>query len=379
MHWNNKLLKNLNFYIPILTLLLAIIGLIAISSAVEINNADSGGIIYLEKQVVAIILGILCIIFIQFFDYRIFKDYVNVIYLTTVGILVYILFAGQTVAGGRRWLELGPVNFQPSEVAKILLILVLAAVMDEEKEQLGYFIGFVNPFIHVLIPFALIILQNDLGTALVLIVIFMIMLYAGGGNTKFMLIIFGGIFLLIILLMVSHYYLGTPFPFLKDYQLDRLLVFINPDLDPQGIGYNITQSKIALGSGKLMGKGLFAGTQNQLNFLPEKHNDFIFSVIGEEFGFIGVFILLCIYFGLIWQLLQVALEAKDSFGQLMVMGVVALFLFHVLENIGMAMGLMPITGIPLPFISYGGSSMVTSLIAIGLVINVNIRKKKILF
>ncbi len=205
------------------------------------------------------------------------------------------------------------------------------------------------------------------------------MLYAAGANTKFIIIIFGGIFLVLVLFILLHIYFGVPLPYFQDYQLNRLIVFINPGVDPYGIGYNIIQSKIAVGSGELIGKGLFAGTQNQLNFLPEKHTDFIFSVLGEEFGFIGVLVLLLLFLFLLWEILQVARQSKDRYGRLVTVGVAAMFFFHIIENVGMTMGVMPITGIPLPFISYGGTYMVISLIAIGLVININIRKKKILF
>ncbi len=379
MLWNKKLRRNVNWYIPVITLLLIVVGLLAISTAVELNKPNSTGILLLQKQLVSVVLGILLIFIIQFFDYHIFEHLFEVIYIATVSVLGIILLIGYTVAGTKGWINLGPVNFQPSELAKIMLILVLAAVIDSNREQLNYLSGFFKPIIYILIPFSLVILQNDLGTALVLIAILIGMMYVGGANTKFMAIIFGGGFLSLLLLIVSHFLLGTPLLFFKDYQLNRLIVFINPSIDPNGIGYNLIQSKIALGSGQLMGKGLFSGTQNQLRFLPEKHTDFIFSVIGEEFGYIGVLVVIVLYLILLWQIYNVANKARDNYGRLVAVGIGTMFFFHVLENIGMTMGMMPITGLPLPFISYGGSSMITSLVAIGLVINVNIRRKKILF
>ncbi|MFW6006424.1 MAG: rod shape-determining protein RodA [Bacillota bacterium] len=379
MLWNNKLLKNINYYIPITVILLLLVGLLAISSAVEVNKPNSGGIIYLQKQIAAIFIGIVVAVLLQFYDYKVFKNYSNIFYGITLILLVYILFAAETVAGGKRWLMLGPIHFQPSEVAKILLILVLASILDRKNEDLKYLSGFIVPFLYLLIPFGLIILQNDLGTALVLLVIFIVMLYVAGANRKFMLIIFGGTLGILLILLFLHMVFEVPFPFLQEHQINRLIVFINPQVDPRGISYNLIQSKIALGSGKFHGKGLFSGTQNQLNFLPEKHTDFIFSVIGEEFGFLGVGLLIILFLILLWQLIKVAREAKDRFGSLVVTGIVAMFFFHIFENIGMTMGIMPITGIPLPFISYGGSSIVTSILAIGLVINIDIRKKKIKF
>ncbi len=379
MLWNRRLFKNLNWYIPLVVLLLMAIGLLAISSALGVNKTNSLGIHYLQTQVIAIVLGVIAIIVLQFFDYREFEHYADIIYFCTMGLLLLILIIGHTVAGGKRWLQLGPVNFQPSELAKLIIILVLASIIEKNRDQIKYLNGFLKTLGYVLLPFCLIILQNDLGTALVLLAIYMGMYYVGGGNARLMIIFFGTIFLIIVLLIVSHIYFGTELVFLKEYQLNRIIVFVNPGIDPFGIGYNLIQSKIALGSGKLMGKGFFNGTQNQLEFLPEKHNDFIFSVIGEEFGFIGVLTVIAIYLLLLWQIFNVALKARDNYGRLVATGIGMMFFFHVIENIGMTMGLMPITGLTLPFISYGGSSMVISLFAIGLVINVNLRRRKINF
>jgi len=378
MQLNKKLFKNINIYIPITMILLIIIGMFAISSAVEINRVDSNGSIYLKKQIIAAILGIIAAIFIQFFDYRIFKEYYQLIFGSMVIILFMTHLYGSNIGGGRRWIDIGFINFQPSEVSKIVLVLVLATILDR-KDELDSLKDMILPFVYFLIPFVLIILENDLGTALVLLVILIAMLYVAGFNKKFLYGFFGGGFLTVITLISSHIFFNTPLPFLKEYQLNRLIAFINPNIDPQGIGYNIIQSKIAIGSGRLTGKGLFEGTQNQLNFLPEKHTDFIFSVLGEEFGFIGVLIVITLFIILFWQLFNIALQAKDRYGKLVVTGIIAMFFFHVVENIGMTMGVMPITGIPLPFISYGGTSMVTSITAIGIVLNINIRKKKLHF
>src|SRR6056297_2517768 len=378
MQFNKKLFKNLNLYIPITVILLIVIGMFAISSAVELNKTGSSGSIFLKKQIIAAVLGVITAIVIQFFDYRIFKEYAQLIFGSMIIVLFMTHLYGANIAGGRRWLNLGFISIQPSELAKIALILVLATILDQRK-GLNSFKDFILPFGYFLIPFLLIVFENDLGTALVLLVIFVVMLFVAGANKKFMYVFFGGGFFGTIGVIASHIFLGTPLPFLKEYQLNRLIAFVNPSIDPQGIGYNIIQSKIALGSGRLTGKGLFAGTQNQLNFLPEKHTDFIFSVIGEEFGFIGVFIVIILFLLLFWQLFNIAFQAKDRYGKLVVTGIISMFFFHVVENIGMTMGVMPITGIPLPFISYGGTSMVTSIVAIGIVLNVNIRKKKLHF
>jgi len=379
MNWNNKFLRYLNFNVPLAVILLIIIGFFSISSAVEINQADNGALIFLQKQAVSVVLGLLVIFILQAFDYKIFKEYAAVIYILMLMLLTATLFFGRGVSGGAHWLSIGAFNFQTSELSKIMLILVLAAVIDNNSDDMGYLKGMFLPSITAFVPFALVILQNDLGTALVLFFIYLVMLFAGGGNFKFMAVFFGGGFLLVVLIITAHVMLKTPLPFLKEYQLNRLIVFINPNIDPHGSGYNIIQSIIALGSGRLFGKGLFAGTQNQLNFLPEKHTDFIFSVIGEEFGFIGSAVVIILFLFLLWQFLNIAENARDRYGYLVVIGVTAMFLFHILENIGMTMGIMPITGIPLPFISYGGTFMLTSLTAVAVVININLRKNKLMF
>jgi len=379
MNWNKKFLHYLNFNVPFAVILLIIIGFISISSAVEINQADSGALRFLQKQAVSVVLGLLIIFILQAFDYKIFKEYAVLIYITMLVILTATLFLGSGVSGGAHWISIGRFNLQTSELSKIMLILVLAAVIDNNSDDMGYLKGMFLPSLVAFIPFTLVILQNDLGTALVLFFIYLIMLFAGGGNFKYMASVFGGGFLFIVSLITAHVFFNTPLPFLKEYQLNRLIVFINPNIDPHGSGYNIIQSIIALGSGKSFGKGLFAGTQNQLNFLPEKHTDFIFSVIGEEFGFIGAAVVILLFLFLLWQFLSIAENARDRYGYLVMIGIIAMFLFHVLENIGMTMGIMPITGIPLPFISYGGTFMLTSLTAVAIAININLRKNKLMF
>jgi len=285
---------------------------------------------------------------------------------------------GQTVKGGQSWISLVRFNLQPAEITKLVVIIILAHILAKDKYNLQNITGLIMPTLYMFIPFALILLQNDLGSALVLLAIFIGMIYVAGANAKFL---FGSIFGLlstVIAWVSAHLYLGVYIP-LKEYQLNRLLVLINPSRDPLGAGYNVRQSKIAIGSGGLFGKGLFTGSQNQLNFLPEKHTDFIFSVLGEELGFIGALVILVLYAILLWRALLVAKEAKDRFGQYVVIGIISMLSFHIIQNVGMTLGLMPVTGIPLPFLSYGGSSLATNLLAIGLILNINIRKKKLMF
>ncbi|SDL96115.1 rod shape-determining protein RodA [Halarsenatibacter silvermanii] len=377
MHLEKKLLKNLNLTIPLLVIALTILGLIAVSTAV--SGITENPAEYLRTQLVAAFLGIILIVIIQFYDYRVFREYDIILYLITISILSALLFAGATVGGGTRWLALGPVTFQPSEIAKILLILFFASWMDRNEEELSSFKGFIKHLGYLLPPFFLVILQNDLGTALVLVFIFLTMFYIAGGRVKDIVLTFGGGFIAVVAMISSHIYFSTPLIFLQPYQLNRLIGFIKPEIDPRGIGYNIIQVRIAIGSGQFTGRGFREGPQNQLNFLPEQHTDFIFAVIGEEFGFIGAALVIILFVLLLLQIIKVALKAKDNFGKLITAGIIAMFFFHFIENVGMSLGIMPITGIPLPFISYGGSSMVTSMVAIGLILNINIRRKKINF
>ena len=373
----DKLLKNLDYLIPICTILLILSGLLLIYSATESGDSFLKNS-FLKKQLIAAFLGILAIIISLLFDYEILRDYAEIIYIFDLVLLGIVLVVGQTVKGGQSWISLGRFNFQPAEITKLVVIIMLAHVLAKDKYNLKNIIGLIMPAFYVLIPFALILLQNDLGSALVLLAIFIGMIYVAGANIKFL---FGSIFGVlgsVVAWVLAHIYLGVYIP-LKEYQLNRLLVLINPSRDPLGAGYNVRQSKIAIGSGGLFGKGLFTGSQNQLNFLPEKHTDFIFSVLGEELGFIGALIILTLYTILLWRALLVAKEAKDKFGQYVVIGIISMFGFHIIQNIGMTLGLMPVTGIPLSFLSYGGSSLVTNLLAIGLILNINIRKKKLMF
>ncbi len=354
------------------------IGLLIIGSATHLADNPLLDNIFLKKQILASIVGGALIIFFLFFDYRILRDYVDIIYILTIIILVAILFLGKTVKGGQGWFRLGPVNFQPAEIAKLAVIIALADILAKDKYNLKSVFGWIVPGLYALIPFTLVLLQNDLGSALVLVAIFVGMIYVSGANIKFLLSIFLGGIITIVGWIWSHLKLGISIP-LKPYQLNRLLVLVNPQLDPLGAGYNVIQSKIAIGSGGLLGKGLFRGTQNQLNFLPERHTDFIFSVLGEELGFIGALVILFLYLFLLWRAIIVAQNSRDKFGELLVVGIISMFTFHILENVGMTIGIMPVTGIPLPFLSYGGSSMVTNLLAIAIILNVNIRHKRMLF
>jgi len=288
-------------------------------------------------------------------------------------LLLVLTPLGSERNGAQSWLF----GFQPSEISKVLLIVTFGKYLAE-KESLQSFYNFIVPFLYVGGPLLLILLQPDLGTALVFIFIMFIMMYvAGAPGWKLSLIIFTGIFI-IALVFLSHYFFDTPLP-IKEYQVARLTSFINPERDPRGSGWNVRQAVIAVGSGQFFGKGLFRGTQGRLGYLPENHTDFIFAVLCEELGFVGGFGVLFLFFILIWRGVRIAYQARDKTGTIVATGVVSMFLFHVMENVGMNMGIMPITGIPLPFISSGGSSMLSSLAAAGILVNIWARRQKIMF
>ncbi|NLY90157.1 MAG: rod shape-determining protein RodA [Firmicutes bacterium] len=379
--WDKKLFKNIDYYLLISVLLLVVIGLVMIYSATRNNYALTGGdpFALVKKQALAVAMGIAGMILIMLSDYR-FPDLIfHILYGLNLLLLLLVLSPlGMEVKGAKSWLNLGGAfSLQPSELAKLLVILTLAKHLAD-KEEIDSFWDLWSPFIHIFFPLVLILLQPDLGTTLVFMFFFFVMLYVAGYSRRFLLgVILAGISAL-VLLFVSHYYLGTPLPF-KEYQIQRMTIFLNPDRDPTGSGWNVRQAIIAVGSGRFMGKGLFQGTQGRLGFLPESHNDFIFAILCEELGFLGGFLVLALFFIIIWRCLVIMQQAKDKEGVLITAGITAMFLFHIMENIGMNIGIMPITGIPLPFVSYGGSAMITNLLAIGFIENIWLRRQKLLF
>ena len=375
---DRRILRNLDFTLLAVVGLLIIIGLMMVYSATHANyNLTHGAPLRIFlKQFMATILGLIGAFILLFFDYRVSDRLSQFLYGFNIFLLILVLTPlGITRNGAQSWLFGG--LFQPSELAKIITIITLGKYLAE-KESLSSFYNFIPPFVHLGIPLALILLQPDLGTGLVFIFIFFTMLYvAGAPGWKILTLIAVGV-LGITLMFVSHRYLNTPLP-IKSYQIARLTSFINPDRDPRNTGWNVRQAVIAVGSGQFFGRGLFKGTQGRLGYLPENHTDFIFAVLCEELGFVGGFLVLFLYFTLIWRGIRIAFQAKDKTGSLIATGIVAMFLFHIMENAGMNMGIMPITGIPLPFISYGGSSMVSNLVAISLLSNIWARHQKIMF
>jgi rod shape determining protein RodA len=280
-----------------------------------------------------------------------------------------VIFLGKEVSGSRSWISLGPVALQPSEFVKISLILIIARFYHNDFEDGPFGItDLVKPVTLTLILFFLVLLQPDLGTSIMIVLISGSMFLFMGIRKKALLMIFVS---LIVLAVPAWNF------FLKDYQKDRILTFVDPSVDPLGTGYNSIQSQIAVGSGKLTGKGFMSGTQTQLRFIPAQKTDFAFSVLAEEWGFIGSAATLLIYFLLIIYMLDTASSAKDKFSMLTAFGVASLFFWHTLINIGMVLGLLPVVGVPLLLFSYGGSSVLTSLIAIGIVLGIKMRQKPV--
>ena len=366
--FDKKLIRNTDFGILFSTLMLICIGMLAIASATHITNGGSIGNI--KIQFVAFIIGTIAIAIITVIDYNTFGDFERAIYIICILMLISVLFLGSNIKGSQSWIKFGPVNFQPSEAVKIGFIIAFAKHLEKRKEKLNTIVEVLPSLFYAALPIAIIMLQPDFGTALVFAFIVFFMLFAAGLNYKLIIASFG-----VMLASIPVMWFG----FFKPYQKDRILTFLNPELDPMGSGYHVIQSKIAIGSGQIFGKGLFHGTQNNLGFIPERHTDFIFSVIGEELGLVGCVVILCLFLWLLSRIIHIAKVAKDDYGMLICVGIMAMFLFHILENVGMTIQIMPVTGIPLPFISYGGSSLLTNMAAIGVVLNIGMRRQVIRF
>ncbi|ADL07513.1 rod shape-determining protein RodA [Thermosediminibacter oceani] len=362
-----KLLKNLEYQIIIVIVLIAALSILTISSATH-ATAPGGSFHYTKMQFIWFLLGLLMMAAVLMMDYHTIAMLSNAIYIVNLVMLLVVLFMGKTTMGAQRWIPIGPFSFQPSEFSKLAVIITLAKYLDKKK-TINSLKDLILVFVHVGTPMLLIMKQPDLGTSLVLLAIMFGMIFVAGTNPRLLLgTIAAGVASLPVL-----------WQFLHDYQEMRILIFLNPNLDPLGYGYHVIQSKIAIGSGRFLGKGLFQGTQNQLDFIPEQQTDFIFAVLGEELGFIGGMFLLILFFTLIYRTIRIAFRSRDVLGTYMATGVASMWAFQVLVNVGMTMGLMPVTGIPLPFMSYGGSSLLMNMMAVGLVLNIGMRRQKILF
>lgn len=322
-------------------------------------------------QVIFFVVGLFCMFLVMLVDYHSVAHITDLLYWVTVALLVAVMFLGSEQNGTTGWFMIGNRGFQPGEVCKVLIIIVLAKVLSDKTEGnddgLQTMRDIFPALWRVMIPVVLIMIQPDFGTAVVYLFIFAAMLFMGKVHWKVVL------WLLLIIAIAAPVLWFS----MKDYQQQRILSFFNPSAQSADATMQVDQAKLAIGSGQFLGKGLFApGSLSQLNYVPEKHNDFIFAVTVEAFGFLGGLILIILYFLLIGRTFMLALRAKDDFGAYIIVGVAAMTLFHVVENIGMNLGILPVTGIPLPFFSYGGSSMVTNCIAFGMVISVDMRRQR---
>ncbi|MBI2439572.1 MAG: rod shape-determining protein RodA [Candidatus Moranbacteria bacterium] len=343
----------------ITTLLLLGMSLLALYS-LSTNGAD-----YFFKQSIFVLLGIIAMVFGATLDYRHIEKYSTTLYFITLFFLGFVLLFGTTVRGTAGWISFGVFQVQPVEIAKVTLIIFLASFISKKKSELGEWTRVIASLVLSAAMIFLVLRQPDLGSSMVLAAIWGGMILASGLRAKHLIVLF----FLATFLTVSAWFV------LEDYQRDRINTFIHPELDPQGSGYNVLQAIVAVGSGGLTGKGIGHGSQSQLNFLPEKHTDFIFAVIAEELGFVGSAFVLCVYAVLLYRIRSIGLMASDNFGYLFAVGVLVMFLTQIIINIGMNIGVLPVTGLPAPLLSYGGSSLLSVLFSLGLLLSVYQRKR----
>ena len=368
LNMQKKMFKNFEWGILICTIILLAIGLVALFSATQNSDYEE-----FKKQIMWIGISIPVIAVFILLDYEIIAKISPVIYGLSLISLVAVLFT-EPINGATSWFNIGPFSFQPAEFAKIAVVLFMANVIvklqQKGRDEINRFwkLGIILATVGV--PTLLIIKQPDYGTALAFLVALIFMLYVAGINKKY---IITAVLLVVILVPLAYFFI------LPAHAKARIDVYLNPNLDPRGDGYNIIQSKLAIGAGQIFGMGLFKGNQTQLGYLYPKTTDFIFAVISEEMGFVVAGAIIVLYVILITKSIQVAKTAKDDLGSYIATGIVGIFFFHMLENIGMTMGLLPITGIPLPFVSYGGSSILTNLTLIAILLNISTRRKKAMF
>lgn len=347
------------------------VGLLLIYSATHarLESAGQDPMLYVNQQLVSIALGLGVIVAVVSVDYRLFRAWAPLLFLGTILSLVAVLLFGETVRGATRWLEIGPLDVQPSEVAKPVLVLMLATLFHERREEGLGLRALIEALVIGALPTVLIVLQPDLGTAIVFVAITCGVLLMARVKVRYLcaLVAIG------VSSIVGVFQLGL----LEDYQMERLDTFLSgpSGVNVRGAGYNVNQAEIAIGSGQLSGRGLFEGTQTSLSFVPENHTDFIFTVVGEELGFLGAALVLGLYAVLLWRALVIAGTARDTLGTLIASGIATVFAFQMFINVGMTVGLMPVTGLPLPFLSYGGTTLIGSMLMIGLLQNVAMRRR----
>jgi rod shape determining protein RodA len=378
---DKKYIKNLDFVIPIVLFLLTAIGALGIGISMRPpTDGQEQGIIQLiasfnlrhvNLHFLWFMAGLVIMVAVIAFDYKNLYDLSAYIYWVVIAALIYVDLAGDIAGGAQSWIDFGAFKFQPSEFAKLSVIITLARLLSLKEDGIKSVWDLFPIAAQVGIPLVLIVLQPDFGTFSVIFTVSFGMLYLGGLSYKLILGISSA---------AGAGLLAMWFTFLTDEQKSRIFVFLNPEADAMGSGYQVMQSITAIGSGRIFGKNIFdTNMLSQLDFIPAKHTDFIFSVTGEAFGFLVGALVIILYTVLIFRSIMIAATARDKFGSMLASGVASMIMFHVFINIGMTMGLVPVTGIPLPFMSYGGSSMLTNLIAFGMVLNVGMRRQKTMF
>ncbi|MCX7903556.1 MAG: rod shape-determining protein RodA [Caloramator sp.] len=365
---DKKIMKNIDYSIIFSMIFIVVSGIISIGAATLAFS--QGNLQRLIFQSLFFIVAMAIFFLIILIDYNIIGGYYKILYSISIILLIAVLLFGSVRNNAKAWLGVGPLGIQPSEFAKIATIITIAKVL-EDIENINTFKNLSKIAIIALIPMALIQLQPDTGTNLIFAMTILGMIFVAGLDLRF-------IYWTAIAGLTSFIAVWK-LNILKEYQKNRILVFLKPEMDKLGAGYNAYLAKIAVGSGKFFGIGLFNAGLTDGKFIPEAHTDFIFCVFAEKFGFIGVLLLMLAYLNISLKGIYIAKNSKDRFGRFLVVGILSMFVFQILQNIGMDIGLMPITGIPLPFMSYGGSSLLTNVISIALIINVGMRKQKINF
>jgi rod shape determining protein RodA len=351
--------------------LLSAVSLLAVYSATHQSQLQfaSDPTFYLKRQLTWMALGVVLLLLVALFDYRFFKIYAAFLYVAVLALLVLVQTPlGTSVKGAQRWFEIAGFQAAPSEYMKIALILMLAAVLSEVRDAELALPDVVRATLIAAVPMALVFLQPDIGTSIVLAAVLVGVLVVAGARSRHLAVLA----VAAVVLSVGAFQLGI----IKDYQITRLTGFLDPANDPQASGYNRNQAEIAIGAGGVLGRGYLGGTQTNLDFVPEQHTDFIFTVIGEEFGFVGAAFVIVLFAILIWRAIRISYLAKDPFGTYVAAGIASMFAIQMFVNIGMVIGIMPITGIPLPFVSYGGSAMLANFVASGLLLNIHMRRFK---
>ena len=360
--FDRRLLIGFGWSLFFMTIAFACLSLLNLYSA-----SYETGLASFKRQLVWVGIGVVSMILVSFINYRLLKRYSIYLYALSILLLIYVLYFGKEVSGSTSWIQVGSLGtIQPSEFLKIPLILVLARFYDNDYQEGPYgFFDLIKPAALIALPLVLVMMQPDLGTALMIILISGTMVLFMGVKWRSMA------FILIALIALSYPAWNY---FLKPYQKDRIKTFIDPSRDPLDAGYNAIQSQIAVGSGKVIGKGFKAGSQSQLRFIPAQQTDFAFSVLAEEWGFLGGLFAILLYFMIILWILDTSGRSRDRFSMLVTFGIAAMFFWHIVVNVGMVVGLLPVTGVPLLIFSYGGSSTLTAMIGIGIVLGVRMRK-----